>query len=280
MHPIHAFLWLAFLLGCPLTAVQSRADERAPAADTTGDVAEGSLSLAGPLPAIDGSAVRVIDPALEGLTVVCFLGTECPLAKVYAPRLDAMAKRFAQQGVRFVGINSNPQDSMEELRKYGADHEIGFPLAKDFDQHVAAEFHATRTPEVFVVSSTGHVLYRGRIDDQYQPGAAKASATVHDLQDAIEQVLSGRPVQRPVTTAVGCLIRFPDDHAPNPESGVTYCDQVSRILQQHCVECHRPGEIGPFALTDYDEVVGWSDMIFEVIEEGRMPPWHARTADT
>ena len=46
-------------------------------------------------------------------------------------------------------------------------------------------------------------------------------------------------------------------------------------LQAHCVECHQAGEIGPFALTDYDEVIGWADMMLEVIDDGRMPPWHA-----
>lgn len=41
------------------------------------------------------------------------------------------------------------------------------------------------------------------------------------------------------------------------------------------MECHREGEIGPFALTDYDEVVGWGQMMLEVIDQHRMPPWHA-----
>jgi hypothetical protein len=56
---------------------------------------------------------------------------------------------------------------------------------------------------------------------------------------------------------------------------VTYSNQIARILQRHCVECHRPGEIAPFSLTDYDEVVGWAKMIEEVVDQQRMPPWHA-----
>jgi hypothetical protein len=56
---------------------------------------------------------------------------------------------------------------------------------------------------------------------------------------------------------------------------VTYCRQVSRILNQHCIECHRPGEIGPFSLTDYEEITGWGDTIIETVDAGRMPPWHA-----
>ena len=46
-------------------------------------------------------------------------------------------------------------------------------------------------------------------------------------------------------------------------------------MQERCVACHRTGEIAPFALTDYRQAAGWSSMIAEVVEEGRMPPWHA-----
>ncbi len=95
----------------------------------------------------------------------------------------------------------------------------------------------------------------------------------HDLRDAIDQLLAGKTVSNPRTKAVGCLIALPRSATSN--SDITFCDQVIRILQKHCTECHRDGEIGPFALDDYDEVVGWADMSLEVIDQGRMPPWHA-----
>ena len=50
---------------------------------------------------------------------------------------------------------------------------------------------------------------------------------------------------------------------------------IAPIFQQHCVECHRAGEIGPMELTSYEDVVGWGEMIGEVIRDRRMPPWHA-----
>ena len=47
-------------------------------------------------------------------------------------------------------------------------------------------------------------------------------------------------------------------------------------MQKNCVECHRSGtDSRRFALTDYDEIVGWADMIEEVVRRERMPPWHA-----
>ena len=54
--------------------------------------------------------------------------------------------------------------------------------------------------------------------------------------------------------------------------------EIADILNRRCVECHRAGQIGPFALTDYSEVIGWGQMMLEVIDQGRMPPWHADPA--
>jgi len=63
-----------------------------------------------------------------------------------------------------------------------------------------------------------------------------------------------------------------------PHGEVTYTKHIAGILQNNCVECHRTGEVAPFPLTSYDEVVGWADMICEVVREGRMPPWFADPA--
>ena len=207
-------------------------------------------------------------------TVVCFLGTQCPLAKLYGPRLQRMADDFAENGIRFIGVNSNVQDSRDEVREYAKKHSIRFPIVKDYDRTVALNFKATRTPEVVVVDQAGNIRYRGRIDDQYLPGIARSQATKNDLRDALEQLVSDKPVANPMTKPVGCLIALPKSF-DNQNLSVTYCNQVSRILQRHCVECHRAGEIGPFALDEYEEVVGWADMMVEVIDQKRMPPWHA-----
>ncbi len=225
------------------------------------------------LPAVNDQIVSLsTDPSVQ-LHVICFLGTECPLARVYGPRLERMSSQYASRGVRFIGINSNLQDSMEELKAYAKQHGITFPVGKDYDRQVALQAGATRTPEVFVIDRSGAIRYQGRIDDQYEPGIARGAATRHDLRDAIDQLLARETVSNPRTKAVGCLIALPRSSTSN--SHITFCDQVIRVLHKHCTECHRDGEIGPFALDDYDEVVGWADMSLEVIDQGRMPPWHA-----
>ena len=227
------------------------------------------------LPTTSGETVELSTDPSVNLEVLVFLGTECPLAKMYAARLQSLADDFYDDGVRFIGINSNVQDSMEELTEYAAAHQVSFPLAKDYDQRVALQVGATRTPEAFVVDRGGVVRYQGRIDDQFQVGVSRKAATSHDLRDAIESLLSGQEVAVPRTTAVGCLITLPRKSVANTSTDVTFCNQVMRILQEHCIECHRDGEIAPFALDRYEEVIGWADMSVEVMDTGRMPPWHA-----
>jgi mono/diheme cytochrome c family protein len=118
------------------------------------------------------------------------------------------------------------------------------------------------------------VRYRGRIDDQIERSVRRPTATSHDLVDAVKAVLAGQPVATPVTAVVGCPLPGKRTTAAGAAT-VTYTQHVASILQQQCQECHRPGEIGPFALMNYTDASNWSAAIREVVAENIMPPWHA-----
>jgi peroxiredoxin len=220
-----------------------------------------------------GTAHSLGDLEDSQLVVVVFLGTECPLAKLYGPRLEELAQGYKAELVSFLGVNANRHDSLSEIDAYARRHGVTFPILKDTVNKLADAVGAKRTPEVFVLDRHRRIQYHGRIDDQYGVGYSRDKVTRLDLKIAIDELLAGKIVTVPSTAAVGCHIGRivkPDNDSP-----VTYSNQVSRIFQKHCVECHRNGEIAPFPLTDYDEVVGWAETIAEVIELQRMPPWHA-----
>lgn len=205
--------------------------------------------------------------------VVAFLGAECPLAKLYGVKLGELARKYESQGVTFLGIDANRQDSVTEIQHFATKHKISFPILKDADNKVADQFAAIRTPEVFVLDGKRVVRYWGRIDDQYTVGVVRPRATEHNLVEAINAVLAGKSVPRSVTEAPGChigRIRQPKDGA-----SVTYAKDIAPIFRQRCETCHREGEIGPISLRNYEEVVGWADTIAEVVRDQRMPPWHA-----
>lgn len=222
---------------------------------------------------LDGAPVRLAELAGGQPTVLAFLGTECPLVRLYAARLNALAKELPGRGARLVGVIPNIQDTPAEVRAFVDEFGLTFPFVIDSNQALADAAGAERTPEVVLLDAQGAVRYRGRVDDQFQVAIQRPAATRHDLRLALDEVLAGQPVSQPEQAAAGCLIGRA--RPVDPQAEVTYSRQIARIFQARCVECHRPGEIGPFALTSYAEVLGWGDMIREVVDQGRMPPWFA-----
>jgi AhpC/TSA family len=220
---------------------------------------------------VDGSAITA--DATTKLHVFCMLGVECPVSRFYAGRIEQLSKEYAPRKVQFIAVYSNLHDSVEDIRQSAKEVGLSISLVHDSDQSLARLLAATRVPEVLVLDDTKSIRYRGRIDDQYSPGVKRTNTSQNDLENALDALLSGQAPKVASTTPVGCLITFAK--APDESSSITFCKSIVPLFNEHCVECHRPGEIGPFDISDYQEVRGWADMILETIEQKRMPPWHA-----
>lgn len=224
-----------------------------------------------------GKPVRLADFDDSRVVVVAFLGIDCPLVRLYGPRLEALSQSYDAKEVAFVAINANKQDPPTRIGAFAHRYGLTFPILKDPDNSVADAFGAVRTPEMFVLDQDRTVRYWGRVDDQYGftsgVGYGRPKASRHDLKEAVEELLAGKQVSVPVTDAPGCHIGRVAKVDPHGE--VTYSNQIARIFNNRCVECHREGQIGPFPMTSYEEVYGWGEMIREVVDETRMPPWYA-----
>ena len=209
----------------------------------------------------------------SSVMAVVFFGTECPLVRQYGSRLSQIQTMYQDQGLQLIGINSNRQDSMKEIQYFARLTKIEFPLLKDPGNSIADAFGAKRTPEIFVFDQDRALRYRGRIDDQYTYGRQRPEVVNEYLVDAIKRIKAGKEPSPETTDAVGCHIGRVLEQKESGE--INYSQHISRILQKRCVSCHREGEIGPFSLRDYEEVAGWAEMMREVVNENRMPPWHA-----
>ena len=207
------------------------------------------------------------------LTVIAFLGTECPLAKLYSARLETLAQQYRNHGLTVIGFCSNAQDSQQDVTDFVHQHALTFPVFKDTRHRVADQLKAVRTPEVFLLDHEQRVVYWGRIDDQYAIGIKKAKPQRSDLKIAIDETLAGNKVSIPIAESVGCHIGRLE--IPVPTADLTFHEHIIPLLRKHCVNCHKQDNIAPFALLDYDEVAGWAPMIREVVEGERMPPWFA-----
>lgn len=211
-----------------------------------------------------------------GIVVFAFVGTECPLAKLYGPRLQALSQRFADSGVRFVGVAANVQDTLSEVVAWADRAGIQFPVLMDSEQTLADLLSAVRTPEVVVLDGAGNTRYQGRIDDQYGIGIARLQPMHEDLAVALQSLIDGAVPAVTSTPSVGCQIGRRKSVPPHGE--ITFSRHIAPIFHARCLECHRADQIAPFPLTSYADTAGWEATIAEVIRDDRMPPWNANPA--
>jgi peroxiredoxin len=204
--------------------------------------------------------------------VIVFLSFECPVSAGYAPELAELARAFRDRGVAFVGVSVGDEQAAE-VEKFTRDFQLPFSVYRDERGAAAGALRAEVTPEAFVLDADLVVRYRGRIDDRYAARLhPNARVERHDLRQALEEVLAGKPVSAPQTRAVGCAV--PKRRLASASGGeVTYYRDVLPILQNHCQECHRPGEVGPFPLMTFRQAANWADDIKEYTRQRKMPPW-------
>lgn len=139
-------------------------------------------------------------------TVVLFLATQCPIATDYTERIVDLVKTYnekSEKRVQFIGINSNKQDTIEEIAKYSKKYGFEFPVLKDPENKIADYFGARRTPEVFLLDAERVLRYAGAIDN------SPKEPTKHYLKDALDLVIAGKdvPKKSKKTRAVGCTIK-------------------------------------------------------------------------
>ena len=208
--------------------------------------------------------------------VLMVQGNGCPIVRNAMPALHELRARYEQQGVRFLLINSNLQDTRatvnDEVDQFGYE----LPILMDESQLIGEALGLDRTGEVLVIDTAEWKLrYRGAIDDRLTYERQQAKAREHYLEDALDALLSENPIPWQQTGSPGCLINFTDRDNRLNHKKISYTEMIAPILIDNCVICHNPGGIGPWAMTDYNMIKGFSPMMREVIRTGRMPPWHA-----
>jgi hypothetical protein len=161
------------------------------------------------LEGLDGRPVAVLPAASGPATVLVFASTECPIVNRYAPELRRIHDRFAGTA-RFFLVYADPAESPQAVRGHGEAFGFGMPAVRD-PRHELVRFAGARvTPEVavYVPGADGpRLVYRGRIDDRNVDfGRTRASATTHDLEDALAAIASGKAGPLRTTPALGCAI--------------------------------------------------------------------------
>ncbi len=167
----------------------------------------------------DGQTYTLKNFSRSKFLVIVFTANHCPTAQAYEDRIIQLVKDYRDKGVAIVAISPNDSkafhlnelgytdlsDTIAEMKIRAKDKGFNFPYLYDGDtQKTSHAYGPVSTPHAFVFDQQRLLRYAGRIDNNERLG----KATVHDLRNALDALLAGKPVPVATTKTFGCSIKW------------------------------------------------------------------------
>jgi len=196
-------------------------------------------------------------------------GNGCEVVRQALPEMQALRDKYRAQGVEVLMINSNLADTRAAIEKEAKAQGIDLPILLDETQIIGESLGLKRNGELMVIDTKGwKVAYRGPVSGGGTPYTA----------NALDAVINAAPVktaQVEASNGKSCDLKFPEADRRQAHAKISYEKTIAPLLIDNCVTCHRQGGIGPWPMSSYEMIKGFSPMIREVVRTERMPPWHA-----
>lgn len=158
-------------------------------ADATGAVVQ---RISEPLPTLEGEAVDGSDVSTADLTgqvlVVNVWATWCHPCEQEQPALVQVAKRYADRGVRFLGVNV--QDGVAAARAWVTRFGVPYPSLFDPAGRSAAKLGYIGLPDTYIVDRTGTIKI-----------AINGETSAEQLGGLIDEVLGVATTPTPTPTS-------------------------------------------------------------------------------
>ena len=167
------------------------------------------------LPATDGKTYKLSDFDDVDTLVVFFTCNHCPYVIGSDEVTRATANKFADKGVKFVGISSNetvghPTDDFPHMVARMEEHKFPWLYLFDESQSVAWDYGALRTPHFYVFDKDRKLVYTGRgVDNPRETD----KMTVNDLENALAEHTAGKEITVKLTNPLGCNVKWKDQDA-------------------------------------------------------------------
>lgn len=165
------------------------------------------------LPGVDGGTWRLADIRGRNGTLVMFICNHCPYVKAVIDRIARDTAELVGHGVRSIAIMPNdtrnyPEDSLDKMKAFAREHQLGFPYVIDESQDVARAYDAVCTPDFFGFDRDLGLQYRGRLDASKTmpvPGARR------ELFEAMAQIATTGTGPKEQISSMGCSIKWRHD---------------------------------------------------------------------
>jgi hypothetical protein len=174
------------------------------------------------------------------------------------PRFADLKSAYDEQGIEFFMINPMGLKNRDSVREEVAGLNADIPVLMDDARIISEALDISTTSEVILFDPKSFtVMFRGAVGEE--------------LTAALSSIVTGKELQYQALATIGATVSYPvqESHQQNVPS---YENEIAPIIAENCASCHRAGGIAPFAFDSHTMVLGWSQMIREVLMTKRMPP--------
>ena len=140
-------------------------------------------------------------------TVLMFFAPDCPLCHTFSKPFNELELEYPS--FQFIAVQSGMNYETMEIKMFKEETNLTAPIFIDRDYAVANRFDASITPEFFVVSKDGDVLYHGLLDDRMESlGVYKQNWNTYYVEDALKAISKGKQPEVQSTDAIGCVLEY------------------------------------------------------------------------
>ena len=169
--------------------------------------------------AVDANGKTVSLADFKGKHVVLeWVNPGCPYVQKHynSGNMPATQKAAIDKGVTWLAVSSTAKDAGD----YRAPKDLvgwiqgkgGAPSATLMDDSgkIGRAYGARTTPHMYLIDPQGKLLYAGAIDSKATSNPADIATATNYVNQAVGEVLAGKPVSQPTTRAYGCSIKYAD----------------------------------------------------------------------
>lgn len=145
----------------------------------------------------------------DKVVVISFTSHNCPYSRAADPIYAGLAAEYKEAGVVFLSIDCDKGNTAEIIAEYASEKndtgkKLPFPVLKDEKNKYADVMGAKRTPEIYIKSKDGKLVYHGAIDNQKKPDDPEY---VNYVKNALDELLADKEISTPQKSAYGCTIK-------------------------------------------------------------------------
>jgi peroxiredoxin len=141
---------------------------------------------------------------------------DCPFVRKHygSGNMQALQKEFTAKGVVWLSINSSAPGEegnypAAKLNEIASSQGVArTALLLDPDGKVGHEYGAKTTPDMYIISPEGKLLYQGAIDNKPSTALADIKTATNYVKVALDDSMTGKSIAQTVTRPYGCSVKY------------------------------------------------------------------------